>query len=172
MTAPGAPDRMLQSELRLRPRFEFVSTVEPNDVLRRIDAALNRPDAPVGGRVYATSAVLKPLAENVQFWSPQLQISVDPHLPSGALVRGQFGPRPAIWSLFVALYAAIGFLATMGMIFGYSQMTLGGSGNMLWSGPVGLALAGFVHIVARTGRRLGMNQMRELKAFLEEALRE
>ena len=161
---------MLQSQLRLRPRFELVSSVEPNDVLRRIDAALTKEGASIAGRVYTTSAVLKPLPENVQFWSPQLQISVDPHLPDGALVRGQFGPRPAIWSLFVALYAAIGFLATMGMIFGYSQMTLGGSGAMLWSGPIGLALAGLVHIVARTGRRLGMRQMRELKGFLEEAL--
>jgi hypothetical protein len=156
--------------LNLRPRFETVTAVEPNDVLRRLDVALGRDDAPVAGRVYSTSAVLKPRPEAVVFWSPQLQVSVDPHLPGGSVVRGQFGPRPAIWSLFVALYAAIGFLATMGMIFGYSQMTLGGSGKALWSGPVGLLLAVIVHIVARTGRRLGMAQMRELKGFLDDAL--
>ncbi len=156
--------------VNLRPRFETITPVEPNDVLRFLNAALSLEDAPVSGRVYTTSAVLKPHAENVQFWSPQLQVSVDPHLPGGSVVRGQFGPRPAIWSLFVALYAAIGFLATMGMIFGYSQLTLGGSGAALWSGPVGLVLAAIVHIVARTGRRLGMTQMRQLKQFLDEVL--
>jgi hypothetical protein len=156
--------------LNLRPRFETKTLVEPNDVLRRLDAALGNDDAPVSGRVYTTSAVLKPRPEDAHFWSPQLQVSVDPHLPEGSLVRGQFGPRPAIWSLFVALYAAIGFLATMGMIFGYSQMTLGGSGAALWSGPVGIVLAVAVHIVARTGRRLGMGQMRQMKGFLEDVL--
>lgn len=156
--------------INLRPRFEIITSIEPNDVLRLVDAALRRDGALVSGRVYSNSAVLKPHPEHVQFWSPQLQVSVDPHLPGGSVVHGQFGPRPAIWSLFVALYAAIGFLATMGTIFGYSQLTLGGSGVALWSGPVGLVLAAIVHIVARTGRRLGMTQMRQLKQFLDEVL--
>ena len=155
--------------LELRPTFQTVTGVEPNDVLRLLEAALTEGDENVVGRIYTSSAVLKVRPEHEQFWSPQLQISVDPHLPGGSVVRGRFGPRPAIWSMFVAIYAAIGFLTMMGVIYGYSQLTLGGSGVYLWSGPIGIALALVVYLVARTGRSLGMSQMRQLKKFFEDA---
>lgn len=114
--------------------------------------------------------MLKVRPEEMVFWSPQLQISIDPHLKGGSMVRGLFGPRPAVWGLFIALYAAIGFSTVMGVIFGYSQWTLGQPAMALWAGPVGIVAAVVVYIVGRTGRRLGMQQMRELKAFLDETL--
>jgi hypothetical protein len=158
------------AELNLRPRFRLLSPVEPNDVLRRLANALAVPEAEVDGKVFESSAVLKIHPHDSHFWSPQLQLSIDPHLPSGSVVHGLFGPRPTIWGLFVALYTAIGFSASMGVIYGYSSMTLGESGAALWAGPVGLVLAFLVYIVGRAGRRLGMKQMNELKTFLETAL--
>jgi hypothetical protein len=158
------------NELYLRPRFEFVTDVEPNEVLRRLADRLAQPDATVSGKVFDSSAVLKIHPSSLHFWSPQLQLSIDPHLPSGSLIHGLFGPRPAVWGLFVALYAAIGFSTLMGVIFGYSQVSLGQSGTALWSGPIGIGLAGFVYLVGRTGRQLGSDQIEILKLFLEQAL--
>jgi len=161
------------AELELRPRFILVTTVEPNDVLRRLAAALRDRRATVAGRVFTSSAVLRMKPSATHFWSPQLQVSIDPHLPSGgSLVTGLFGPRPAVWALFVALYVAIGFATAMGLIFGYSQIMLGQPGTALWAGPLGLVLAGIVYIVGRTGRRLGTAQMHQLREFLETALGE
>ncbi|NNF04521.1 MAG: hypothetical protein HKN17_08645, partial [Rhodothermales bacterium] len=70
-----------------------------------------------------------------------------------------FGPRPAVWSILVAAYAAIGFLGVMGVTFGISQWMLGYSPWVLWSGPVAALLALLVYGVARIGRRLGHDQM-------------
>ena len=158
------------NELQLRPRFELISSVEPNDVLRRVAAALADENASVAGRVFESSAVLKMHEADLRFWSPQLQLSIDPHLPEGSLIHGLFGPRPAVWGLFVALYAAIGFTTLMGVIFGYSQFTLGQGGSALWSGPIGLLAGGLSYLIARTGRRFGTDQMHQLQAFLDEAL--
>ncbi len=167
------------TDVRLRPRFEFVTPVEPNDVLRRLQRVLGggtgTRQAPGGactatGRVFASSAVLKIPSDQVHFWSPQLEISVDPHLPEGSVVRGLFGPRPAIWSLFVALYVGIAFAGGMGVIYGYAQWSLGAAGHALWSGPAALAASLLVYLVARHGRQLGMQQMRQLRAALDEAL--
>lgn len=148
----------------------MLTNVEPNDVLRRIESALAAADAPVSGRVFESSVVLKMHPADTRFWSPQLQLSIDPHLPSGSVVHGLFGPRPTIWGLFVALYTAIGFSAVMGVIFGYSKLTLGESGSALWSGPMGIVAAVTVYVIGRIGRRLGMDQMGELKSFLEGTL--
>lgn len=145
--------------------------VEPNDVLRRLDGVLQDSSAAVTGKIFASSAVLTVPPDASHFWSPQLHVSVDPHFPSGAVVHGLFGPRPTIWSLFVALYVGLGFAGSMGVIYGWADWTLGGSGMALWSGPAALAAAGLVYVVARTGRRLGIPQMRELRDVLEAALR-
>ena len=59
----------------------------------------------------------------------------------------------------------------MGVIFGYSKMTLGEPGTALWAGPAALAATFLVYVVGRVGRRLGMAQMNELKSFLEGTLK-
>ncbi len=157
------------SDIRLRPRFEFTTPVEPNDVLRRLEQLVGEHPS-VTGRVFATSAVLKIPADRVHFWSPQLEIGIDPHLPGGSLVRGLFGPRPAIWSLFIALYVGIAFAGGMGVIYGYAQWTLGAAGHALWSGPAALVAFLLVYLVGRQGRHLGMKQMHQLRSALDAAL--
>ena len=161
---------MPELELELRPRFSLVTAIDPNDVLRRLTGALADDAAPVDGKVFASSAVLKTLPDDTHFWSPQLQLSIDPHLPAGSLVNGLFGPRPAVWGMFVALYVGIGFSTAMGLIFGSAQMMLGQPGTALWSGPIGLGAALLVYLIGRTGRKLGSAQMRVLKSFLETTL--
>lgn len=145
--------------------------VEPNDVLRRLERVLRDPSASVTGKIFASSAVLTVPPNALHFWSPQLNVSVDPHLPSGSVVHGLFGPRPTIWSLFVALYVGIGFAGSMGVIYGWAEWTLGGSGAALWSGPAALIAAALVYAAGQMGRRLGMEQMHQLKQLLTDTLR-
>ena len=76
------------NELQLRPRFELISSVQPNDVLRRVAAALAEENASVGGKAFESSAVLKMHEADLRFWSPQLQLSIDPHLTEGSLIHG------------------------------------------------------------------------------------
>jgi hypothetical protein len=158
------------AELALKPRFELDSRHDPNDVLQQLEAVLAAADAPVEGAVFTSSVVMKIPAEDVHFWSPQLQLSVEPNVEGGSILHGQFGPRPAVWTMFVALYFAIAFLTAMGGIFGYSQLTLGGSGSALWSIPIGIVLAAVVYAIARFGRFLGTAQMHYLKQSLVDAL--
>lgn len=158
------------STLRLRPRFESDTSVEPNAVLQRLHDALHAGTGIVTGTTFTSCVVLRIDPSATHFWSPRLEISVDPRLEGGSTVRGLFGPRPAIWSLFVALYAATGFLATMGVIYGWSDLSLGGSGAALWAGPAGIGVAGVIYVAGRIGRRLGMEQMHVLKQFLDTAL--
>ena len=158
------------SQLRLRPRFVTTTHIDPNEVLERLQAALQDSSGPVTGQVFTSSVVLRITPEAVHFWSPRLELSVDPHLGGGSVVHGLFGPRPSIWSFFMALYAATAFLGSMGVIYGWSDWSLGGTGHALWAGPAALVSAGVIYVAGRLGRRLGMDQMRLLKRFMEDAL--
>jgi hypothetical protein len=160
------------SNLALKPRFTVRSILEPNDVLKKFDVELSGEGAPVAGSVFTSSVVLKIPDEDVHFWSPQLQLSVEPNVDGGSILHGQFGPRPSVWTLFVAVYFAVAFLAAIGGIFGYSQLTLGGSGSALWSIPIGIALALIVYFIARFGRFLGTSQMYYLRQYLADTIPE
>lgn len=70
----------------------------------------------------------------------------------------------------MALYAATAFLGSMGVIYGWSVLSLGGTGHALWAGPAALVIAGVIYMAGRLGRHLGMDQMRLLKRFTDDAL--
>ncbi|MGD2122335.1 MAG: hypothetical protein PVJ76_11355 [Gemmatimonadota bacterium] len=99
-------------------------------------------------------------------WSPHLSIQVEAR-DQGSLLRGRFGPHPELWTLFIFLYTAVGFLAVMGLMLGFVQWqseldTWGFWG--VWIGLPGLAI---LYGISVTGQRLSAHQMEELKARID-----
>lgn len=150
------------ADVRMRPRFRRAVPCDPDAVLASLAELVGDPLSAIEGRVFDSSAVLRPESSSLRFWSPQLQLSVERREAEGTLVLGLFGPHPTIWSLFVALYVAAGFLGMMGALFGYAQWILDRPATALWTVPTAGALAAMTYLVARTGRRLGSDQTRFL----------
>lgn len=159
------------SDIRLRPRISRISALPPAEVRKRIEDHLDDPECPIVGRVFNSSAVLRVRPEERHFWSPHFEVGFEDAPGGGSHVQGIFGPQPALWSIFVAAYAAIGFLGVMGMTFGISQWMLGTSPWVLWSGPLAALLALAVYAVARFGRRLGYEQMVLQLSWIEDVAR-
>ncbi len=175
------------ADIRLRPRFRTHVECDPASVLALIEAQLGSPGSDASGRipanaqiagtdvghiegtVFDTSAVLRIPSTRRHFWSPELQVGVDGD-EAGTMVSGLFGPRPGVWSMYVALYAFVLFVAIMGSSFGASQIMLDQRPFAFWSLPAALVGALAVYGIGRVGRRLGREQIRELDAFLDRVL--
>ena len=155
-------------DLRMRPRFRGHA---PHDRSRAQVLLQNAIDDSTGvrGTTYEFSAVLKVAEEDRHFWSPQLHLSLDDG-EDQTLIHGRFSPHPTVWSGFLALYLAIAFGGLIGVIFGLSQWTLGVTPTALLAGPAAIVLSAVVYLAARTGRRLGRDQMAELSTFLVDAI--
>ena len=158
------------TDIRLRPRFDRTLMCGKEEALQMLRQAVEDPGVWGRGSVFRNSCVLKVPASEVRFWSPQLQVSVEATGESESMIHGIYGPRPSVWSVFVALYAAIGFLGTMGVIYGFSQWSIGDPATALWSGPVAVAAAVLVWIAGRYGRSRGMDQMKQLRGVLHTTL--
>jgi len=154
----------------MRPKFDLRAKCEPNQVLLKVKGHLDEGQSRVTGKVFPSSAVLKMHPEDVHFWSPQLQLSVEPFLPSGSIVHALIGPRPTIWSFFVASYCFFSFAGVMGLIFGYSQVSLGQDGAAFWSAPISLAGIIVTYGFARLGRRLAAQQSASLYDVVEKVI--
>ena len=158
------------ASLRMRPRFTRTVSMLPNQVTDRLRTALKDPGATCIGRVYERHAMLQIPHNERHYWSPQLSLSMEKE-GSETRIHGLFAPRPAVWSMFIALYVFIGFSGVMGVIFGWSQWSIGQQAMALWAGPLAILLALGVYGLARVGQRLGYQQMIQLRDFTDQALK-
>lgn len=157
--------------IEIRPRFQQEIPLSKDEALARLRAALKQPGSPIIGYVADHHVTLKIPYDKQHFWSPQLALEVEAHESGqGALIRGLFGPRPSVWLMFVFMYSIIGVICLFVAITGFSQVSLGIPAPVLWVLPAGAGLAIFLYLSAKTGERLGKDEMQQLKRFMDEVV--
>ena len=157
--------------MRPRPLVHLLLPLPPADVLARVRARLEDPACPCEGAVGSRELSLEPRAPRRHVFSPWISLEVRAH-PSGASMRGRFGPHPHLWGLFVLLYATLVAAFIAGTTYGFVQWTLGDTPSGLYLGGgalLGLSLACSVDLL---GRRVGREQMDTVHAFLAATLPE
>ena len=97
------------STYRVRPRFKIETPLKVETLTQRIALALDKEDAPCKGRINSTGfgSIMLPVDQQ-HYWSPRLTISME-ETEDGTIIRGLYGPRPAVWTMFVFFYSFIGF---------------------------------------------------------------
>jgi len=158
------------SEISVRPRFKKRCACIPADVEERVQKRLHAPESPVVGHFVEGYIVLKAPAAQRHFWSPQLSVSFEKDEDGGTVIRGLYGPDPAIWAFFFYGRAIVGIIAMMVAIAGFSEWWLHGDLSYFLLLPVCLAVAAGLWAFARFGRKLGEEQTLVLHRFFEEAV--
>ncbi|MBO6586318.1 MAG: hypothetical protein JJ953_09460 [Gracilimonas sp.] len=154
---------------RIRPRIRVKTALSSEDIHRRIRAQLNSDNAACEGQTTKGFATIYPPHKDQHFWSPQLTITVEEN-EDGNLVRGLYGPKPSVWTMFVFFYSVIGFATMIILMAGLSLWSLGNPATILWLFPVLLLLFLSLYLVAYFGQKLGHKQMGNIHRFIEECL--
>lgn len=152
----------------VRPRFEAHSSLLPRILEERIRQHLAKEETPCQGKVYQGYVSLFLPREEQHFWSPQLSLTLE-ETDYGSHLRGLYGPRPNVWTMFVFFYALVGFAALVIAIIGLSRYNLGMSAGILWWVPILGLIFGSIYYASRTGQKLGHDQLDTLHNFLAEA---
>lgn len=153
---------------QVRPRFQVASGDPPEVVEEKIRQGLAADDAPCQGKVHSGYVSLYLPLEEQHYWSPRLTVMVEQY-ETGTLMRGLYGPRPAVWTMFVFFYAVIGFAIVVISIIGFANMSLEKSGAVLWLVPVLVIAFMSLYLVAYLGQRKGHDEMVTLHTFLEKS---
>ncbi len=158
---------------RMRPRFELRVPLSPPKVLDRLNECLARPDSPCVGARAGNHLHLKIRKADRRIWSPHLNLEITPQPETdrkASVIHGHFGPRADIWTLIVALYAILGFVGVVGLIFGLSQWMLKMPLTAFWVSGAALVLGGIVYALALTGQILSQGQMNQLLTYVQGTL--
>ena len=155
------------SDLRHRPTFKKHLASDASCLLTRLKDSEREGGDTVRASVIDSTAILKIRMADERVWSPQLEVSfeADPD-GSGCFVHGLFGPRPSVWTSFMAGYLFFLCVAFVSFLFGMTSYWLGMDARTLYIVPAAIAGMAGVFAVARAGRKLGADQMSELFDFL------
>ncbi|MGB0430237.1 MAG: hypothetical protein ACPGLV_07160 [Bacteroidia bacterium] len=156
--------------LRSRPRFRRYLKANPENVLNQFATKIKaRPN--LTGSVATHHVSIRISKAEVHFWSPQLGLEVENH-PNGTLIRGLYGPKPGIWTMFIFVYAVFG-VGTLAMLFwGLSQWQIGQYAWALWFVPGGVLTLGGIYLLTQFGQKLGYDQMDQIHALFKDCIDE
>lgn len=155
----------------IRPRFSFETHHSLKEISDNISLATHRQGAPCKARIVHDHIVLYFPADKQHYWSPQLSLSIEEN-NKGSLVRGLYGPRPSVWTMFVFFYSSIGFALLFLLIFAASYISLGKPAHMLWLAPVLILILFSLFRVSSQGQKLARDEMTTLHNFLRDCLQE
>ena len=155
------------SEVFLRPRFTIDLDENYYTVLENFSNTFNKEECKFIGSVVDEHIFISVSKKEEHFWSPQLHLEIIEKSEKKSLLKGLFGPKPQVWTLFMFIHFIIGvsFLGFGVML--YSRISLGESMFFPIIMMIVLPLIWILlYFLGKIGKDTGKNQMRDLHNFM------
>lgn len=155
--------------LVLRPTRHLPSPLSAEELLTRCEAMLNCNDCPCEGNVLGQHVTLKIRDKDRHFWSPWLNIEIEPRPDHTSILHARFSPHPNIWTIVALSYIAMGVVIMIGGCFALSQWWIKQPATALWSIPFALLVSAALFIASQVGQKLAANEMDMLDRLMHKA---
>lgn len=155
------------SEVFLRPRFSIELTASAAVVRERFLEAFKNKETSLKGTIVDNHIFISILAKDDHFWSPQLHLEVIESTQNSSELKGLFGPKPQVWTLFMFVHfmLAFGFIGFLALL--YSKYSLKESLVFPISMLVGIAILWLLlYLFGSFGKETGKKQMKRLHDFM------
>lgn len=153
--------------VEIRPRFRLQSSLAKEDVFNRIKNLFKSGE--FEGKHIGDHIHIKIIAKNQHYWSPEIGIDCESN-DEGTLIRCLIGPKQTVWAMFLFMYGAISILGLFGSMYGLTLWQLNKGTAWLWTFPIAVLLLIIVFIAAKTGQKIGHDQMVLLVRSLHNSL--
>lgn len=162
----------LGEEIVLRPRFtmEFQASMES---LLEIFQNSKKNEEGVVVTLVEHHVFLKIPKDKQHFWSPQLDLEFSSFEEGKTTMRGLFGPKPTVWTMFMFFHFAVASLFIAFGIWAYTNYTLGADYHYQFSLMGCMVMAWFIlYIAGRGGKSAGRDEMEHLYRFMRKTLKD
>jgi len=155
----------------LRPRFKMDFDESQEVIISKFKDNLRESNCKYCSKIIDGHIIIDvPIGES-HFWSPQLNIEIEKIKQNKAIVKGLFGPKPQVWTLFMFFHFAMA-VAFMGFsVMAYVQWTLKTDYAFSLMTVIALPILWvLMYFLGRLGKRTGHQQMNELYEFMMKTL--
>ncbi len=160
----------LENEILLRPRFKIEIDQNNENALKTIENSKETQKYFVISRIDNHVFIRIP-KQKQHFWSPQLHLEIDEINATRSELKGLFGPKPSVWTMFMFFHFVVIVLFIGFGSWAYSNWTLNNPygiqlGLMIFMIVIWIAL----YFSGRMGKTKGKEEMKQLCSFLENTL--
>jgi hypothetical protein len=159
------------TSVRSRPRFKKTIGLSLEDLKQKMTTKLIQKPPYVKGQVFSEHFHLEITQTEQHFWSPHLNVTLE-ESNDGTIMRGTYGPKPTIWTVFFFGYSSLGLTFFFTAMVGLVKLSLHQDGIILWALPFLLFMIMGLYFASQTGQKLGSEQTFRIHHFLEETLDE
>ena len=159
------------SDIHLRPRFKMNFEETQQEIISKFESNLNSGDCKYCSKIVDGHIIIDVPTEENHFWSPQLNIEIEKNEGTETIVKGLFGPKPQVWTLFMFFHFAVAFAFIGFAITAYVQWSLKTDYSLALTVVIALPILWFVmYFLGRIGKSTGHKQMDELYQFMMKTL--
>lgn len=151
------------SPIHLRPRFTIDLKNNQEFMIDKFKAVLKDSSCNFPSRFVDGHIIIDVPKKEEHFWSPQLNIEVVEADKNKSLLKGLFGPKPQVWTLFMFIHFVVGLAFLIFGVMLYVRWSLDESIIFPLMMVIFLPLFWFLlYFLGRVGKSTGHNQMNDL----------
>ncbi len=161
----------VNSDIFLRPRFKIDLNESKEVLLQKFKGNLNANNCKYCSKIVDNHIFIDVPFEEDHFWTPQLHLEIISENEDAAFVKGLFGPKPQVWTLFMFLHFVVGISFLVFLVMLYVNWSLKESLFISTLMVVFLPIIWIaLYVFGRLGRKKGKTQMVELHQFMLKIL--
>lgn len=162
----------ITNDIVLRPRFKMEFERSNQEILKTFEDSKSGQKEFIVSR--ANDHVFIRFPKHKQhFWSPELHLEINEIEEKKCLLRGLFGPKPTVWTMFMFFHFIVAGIFIAFGIWGYSNWTLKTDYSLQITVAAMMVVAWIgLYFAGRLGRVSGKSQMHELYNFMLKVLNE
>ena len=155
------------SHVFLRPRFKIDLEEGSKEILEKFSDEFKSNDCKFLGNIVAGHVFISVSKKDEHFWSPQLHLEIIEKTEKTSFLKGLFGPKPQVWTLFMFIHFVIGIAFLGFAIMLYSKVSLKEPFILPLIMIIFLPLFWvLLYFLGKVGRETGKNQMKNLHDFM------
>ena len=159
------------NKILLKPRFVLHHSEEKELVLTKFRNAFEHAETTLRGKVVDDHIVVDVAKADEHFWSPQLQLEILENDDKTSAVKGLFGPKPQLWSLFMFIHFGVALAFAVFATMLYTDISLNQDYTLSLILTIAMPILWILfYLFGRWGKKKGHNQMVELDAFMKKVL--
>lgn len=160
------------SNIYLRPRFKMEFEESHQNLIAKFKEISKNKTSKFGIVISDGHVIIDIPAEENHFWSPQLNIEIEQFEENKSIVKGLFGPKPQVWTLFMFVHFAMAVAFIGFSMMAYVQWTLKSDYKLALITTLALPILWIVmYFLGRIGKKRGHKQMDELHGFMMKTLK-
>ena len=114
----------VNSEVFLRPRFSIDLDKSCDAVLNNFTEEFKKEECKIRGKIVDGHVFISVPKDDEHFWSPQLHLEILDESENKSILKGLFGPKPQVWTLFMFIHFIIGISFLGFGVMLYSKLSL------------------------------------------------